>query len=145
MPTGGIMKSVSSMSAVTLVAVGLLSPFATAQAIADRSTPGIVDLASAREFESLLGREVRTRPDGDNGRIIDLLTDREGKLQAAVVELGGFLGIGTRKIAIEWGAFKFDRRDQRPLVILELSREQLRAAPEYSEREPQVVRNVVKD
>jgi len=135
------MKLVSSMSAVALVAVGLLSPAATAQAIADPGTPGIVDQARAREFESLLGREVRTRPDGDSGRIIDLLTDRDGKLQAAVVELGGFLGIGTRKIAIDWGAFTFDRRDQLPLPMLQLSREQLRVAPEYTEREPQVVRN----
>jgi hypothetical protein len=138
------MKSLSSMSAVALVAVGLLSPPVTAQVIADPSTSAIVDQARAREFESLLGREVRTKPDGDSGRIIDLLTDREGKLQAAVVELGGFLGIGTRKIAIEWGAFAFDRRDQRPLVILALSREQLRLAPDYTEREPQVVRNAKK-
>lgn len=134
------MKSVISICAVALVAVGLLSPPASAQAAADPSTPGIVDQTRTREFESLLGREVRTRIEGDGGRIIDLLTDREGRLQAAVVELGGFLGIGTRKIAIEWGAFSFDMRD-RPLVILELSREQLRIAPEYTAREPLVVRN----
>jgi hypothetical protein len=40
--------------------------------------------------------------EGDSGRIIDLLSDRNGKLKAAVVEMGGFLGIGTRKIAIDW-------------------------------------------
>ena len=55
-------------------------------------------------LESVLGREVRTRVEEDVGRIIDLLADRYGRVQAAVIEFGGFLGIGTRKIAVEWSA-----------------------------------------
>jgi hypothetical protein len=94
------------------------------------------------QLESLLGREVRTRVEQDAGRVIDLLADRHGRVQAAVIEFGGFLGIGTRKIAVDWRAFNFDTREQQSFVILELSREQLRRAPEYTAREPVVVRTV---
>jgi predicted O-methyltransferase YrrM len=78
-------------------------------------------------LESILGRDVATAPDGDGGRIIDLLVDRDGNVRAAVVEFGGFLGIGTRKIAIEWPAFRFSGR----VIAVDVSRDQIRTAPDY--------------
>jgi hypothetical protein len=97
--------------------------------------------ASARhELASVLGREVRTRVEEDVGRIIDLLADRDGRVQAAVIEFGGFLGIGTRKIAVEWSSLRFQPEGKQPPVIVELTRDQLRRAPEYKPTEPAIVR-----
>ena len=88
------------------------------------------------KLQSLLGRELKTR-DEDPGRIIDILCDSEGRVRAAVVELGGFLGIGTRRIAVHWSALKFDLADpKRPRLTLDLAREELRTAPEYKPGEP---------
>ena len=92
------------------------------------------------ELESILGKEVRTRVEEDVGRIIDLLADRQGRVQAAVIEFGGFLGIGTRKIAVEWSALRFESDGKQPVVVVEMTRDQLRVAPEYKPREPAVVR-----
>jgi len=92
------------------------------------------------QLESVLGREVRTRAEKDVGRIIDLLADRHGRVQAAVIEFGGFLGIGTRKIAVEWSAVSFESDGKQPVLIVDLTRDQLRAAPEYKGSEPAVVR-----
>jgi hypothetical protein len=89
------------------------------------------------KLESLLGRELRTR-DEDPGRIIDILCDRDGLVRAAVVELGGFLGIGTRRIAVDWSMLKFDAGPKRPHVVLDMTRDQLRSAPEYKPGEPAV-------
>jgi PRC-barrel domain len=83
------------------------------------------------KLESVLGRDVSTSPEGDGGRIIDLLVDRNGTVRAAVVEFGGFLGIGTRKVAIEWSAFRFFKRS----IAVDVSREQIRATPEYKATE----------
>jgi hypothetical protein len=79
------------------------------------------------KLESVLGRDVSTSPEGDAGRIIDLLVDRDGTVRGAVVEFGGFLGIGTRKVAIEWPAFRFSGRN----IAVDVSREQIRSTPEY--------------
>jgi len=97
-------------------------------------------LGRSHELESVLGREIRTRVEEDVGRIIDLLADRSGQVRAAVIEFGGFMGIGTRKIAVEWPALRFESEGKQPTVILEMTRDQLRTAPEYKPNEPAVVR-----
>ena len=89
------------------------------------------------KLESLLGRELKTRDD-DPGRIIDILCDRDGLVRAAVVELGGFLGIGTRRIAVDWSMLRFATGPKQPSVVLDMTRDQLRSAPEYKAGEPVV-------
>jgi PRC-barrel domain len=98
-------------------------------------------LPARDKLASVLGKEVRTRVEEDNGRIIDLLVDRDGRVQAAVIEFGGFLGIGTRKIAVEWSAVRFETDGKQPAIV-DVTRDQLRAAPEYRTNEPAVVRRV---
>ena len=108
-----------------------------------QNTTAEVEAQSAtrrHSLESVLGREVRTRVEEDVGRIIDLLADRYGHVQAAVIEFGGFLGIGTRKIAVEWSALRFEQDGRKPVVIVELTRDELRVAPEYKPSEPAIVR-----
>lgn len=83
-------------------------------------------------LESVLGKDVATLREGDGGRVIDLLIDRDGNIRAAVVEFGGFLGIGTRKIAVDWTAFRFAGKS----IFVDVTRDQLRAAAEYKTNEP---------
>ena len=83
-------------------------------------------------LESVLGKEVATLREGDSGRVIDVLIDGHGRVRAAVVEFGGFLGIGTRKVAVDWAAFRFTSRS----IWVDVTREQLRAAVEYKATEP---------
>jgi predicted O-methyltransferase YrrM len=85
---------------------------------------------------------VWTRVEESVGRIIDLLADRTGEVQAAVIEFGGFLGIGTRKIAIEWSALRLVGAGKQTIVILDVTRDELRLAPEYKPHEPTVVSRV---
>ena len=94
------------------------------------------------QLESVLGKEVRTLVEEDGVRIIDLLADRSGRVRAAVIEFGGFLGIGTRKIAVEWSALRFESDGKQTVVIVDLTRDQLRVAPEYKPNEPAVVRRL---
>jgi PRC-barrel domain len=82
-------------------------------------------------LESVLGKDVATLREGDGGRVIDLLIDRDGNVRAAVVEFGGFLGIGTRKIAVDWTAFQFAGKS----ILVDVTRDQLRAAAEYKTNE----------
>jgi hypothetical protein len=107
-----------------------------------RDTPGerpstrIEDL----KLESVLGMQVRTQSEESMGRIIDLLIDRSGKVEAAVIEFGGFLGIGTRKIAVEWSALRVvEAKDKSPFAILDATRDQFLLAPEFRPDQPPVV------
>jgi hypothetical protein len=84
---------------------------------------------------SILGREVTNR-EGDNGRLIDVLVDLDGRSGAVVVEFGGFMGIGSRKIAVDWAALRFVREGDRSHLTVDVSREQIRDTPEYKPNEP---------
>jgi PRC-barrel domain len=99
-------------------------------------------LVRHHELASVLGREVRTRVEGDVGRIIDVLVDRQGRARAAVIEFGGFLGIGVRKIAVEWPALRFESAGSQAPVIVDITRNEMRLAPEYKASELRVVRRM---
>jgi hypothetical protein len=79
----------------------------------------------------ILGKDVLNAKGETMGRIVDVLFDEKGKPHAAVIDFGGFLGMGTRKIAISWSALRFDLGEKKNVIALDLDREQLKAAPEY--------------
>jgi hypothetical protein len=97
-----------------------------------------VTVLGSRQTQSVLGREVRTPADESMGRIVDVVVDRQGRVRAAVIDFGGFLGVGSRKIAVDWNALHFDG-SKPDLVTSELTRDQVKAAPEYKEKQAVVV------
>ena len=102
--------------------------------------PPSVTIIEPREAHGVLGRDVRSPTDEDMGRIVDVIVDRAGGVRAAVIDFGGFLGVGSRKIAVEWKALHFvPTADKRYGVVLELTRDQVKPAPEYKEGKPTVV------
>jgi hypothetical protein len=103
------------------------------------ATPEITILNN-REVEGILGREVRSPTNENMGRIVDVLVDRSGQVRAAIIDFGGFLGVGSRKIAVDWNALHFPPPGQSGAFIkLELTRDQVAAAPEYQEGKPVVI------
>lgn len=46
------------------------------------------------------------------GRIVDIIVGRNGQIHAAIIDSGGFLRSGTRKIAGDWNALVFAIRGQ---------------------------------
>jgi PRC-barrel domain len=73
------------------------------------------------------------------GRIVDVIVSREGQIHAAIIDFGGFLGIGIRKIAVDWTALNFAPVGKPGAITLELTRNQVRLAPEYKRGVPVVV------
>jgi hypothetical protein len=102
-------------------------------------TPEITVL-NKHEVEGVLGRDVRSAADEDMGRIVDVLVDRAGQVRAAIIDFGGFLGVGSRKIAVDWGAMHFPQPGKAgERIALDLTRDQVKAAPEYREGNPVVI------
>ena len=82
----------------------------------------------------ILGREVLDLTGKPAGRIIDVLVDGMGGTRAAVVDFGGFLGIGQRRVAIAWRALHFQPADGG--IVLVLTAAQIAAAPDYKAGAP---------
>ncbi len=100
-------------------------------------TPAMV--LDDQEVSSILGKSVRSSAGEDMGRIIDVIVSRDGQVRAAIIDFGGFLGIGTRKIAVDWRALNFAPAGKPGAISLDLTRNQVRLAPEYKRGEPVVV------
>src|ERR1700760_3563915 len=71
--------------------------------------PPSVTVIAPREAHGVLGRDVRSPTDEDMGHIVDVIVDRTGTVRAAVIDFGGFLGVGSRKIVVDWNALHFGR------------------------------------
>jgi hypothetical protein len=102
--------------------------------------PPSVTVIGARDAHGILGREVRSAANEDMGRIVDVIVDRSGTVRAAVIDFGGFLGVGSRKIVVDWSALHFGGiANKGDSITLELNKEQVSAAPEYKEDTPLIV------
>jgi hypothetical protein len=97
-------------------------------------TPAVV--LDDQEVSGIVGKSVRSSADEDMGRIVDVIVSQDGHIRAAIIDFGGFLGIGTRKIAVDWRGLKFWPAGK---ITVELTRNQVRVAPEYKRGEPLVV------
>jgi hypothetical protein len=99
-----------------------------------------VTVFDQQEVQGILGREVRSGANENMGRIVDVIVDRSGQVRAAIIDFGGFLGVGSRKVAVAWNALRFQPDAKKVERIgLELTRDQVQTAPEYKEDKPVVV------
>ena len=103
----------------------------------DAAPPPSVTIIGASDAHGVLGRDVRSPTNEDMGRIVDVIVDRTGTVRAAVIDFGGFLGVGSRKIVVDWNALHFGGvADKSHSITLELTKAQVAAAPEYKEDKP---------
>jgi PRC-barrel domain protein len=113
------------------------------QTKAEDGTPATV--IDDRDAEAILGKSVYSTASEDMGRIVDVIVKRNGEVRAAVIDFGGFLGVGSRKIAVDWSALRFPTSGPMDHINLELTRDQVRLAPEFKPGEPLVVLGSAED
>jgi hypothetical protein len=80
---------------------------------------------------TVLGKKVQGPKGEDMGRVVDVLADASGRVRIAVIEFGGFLGVGNRRIAVDWSLLRFNPDDEAKPLTLSVSRKKLQSAPEY--------------
>ena len=93
-------------------------------------------MLESRDGRGILGSAVRSATNEDMGRVVDVIVDRAGTARAAVIDFGGFLGVGSRKIAVDWNAMRFTGSNG---VSMDLTRDQVKSAPQYQEGKPIIV------
>jgi len=74
------------------------------------------------------------------GDVNDLVTDRNGKVIAALIGVGGFLGIGEKDVAVRFEDLKLSRDENDNVkVTVNISKDMLASAPDYKTLEEQQV------
>jgi PRC-barrel domain len=82
---------------------------------------------------SILGKDVKSPKGEDLGRIVDVLADPDGRVRVAIIDFGGFLGVGNRRIAVDWPLLHFNPDAKDKSLVLSVTREKLQSTPEYKD------------
>jgi PRC-barrel domain len=93
-------------------------------AAAAKPSPPPADLEPlpARADTGILGKKI-IGPDGEQlGLVVEVVIDAQGRPQAAVIDFGGFLGVGSRKIAVDWRLLKLTPAEPDWKISLNVSR-----------------------
>ena len=80
---------------------------------------------------TILGRSVWDSGGDDVGQLVDVLVDQAGKTIAGVIDVGGFLGVGTRRIAVAWSLLHLVRANDETHIVMDVTYASAAAAPEY--------------
>lgn len=117
-----------SANAQTITSLPATRPLAAAPA---QMVPERLDPVTLR---SVLGRPVQDGGGASGGRIVDVLVDENGQVRAAVVDVGGFLGVGQRRVVVAWRALQFTAPGGP--VRLVLAADAIKALPEFKPGAP---------
>ncbi len=111
----------SPVAALMLTVSAMGQDAAMAPVVQEPVDPGITT--------PILGRQVLDQTGKAGGRIIDVLVDQYGQTRAAVIDVGGFMGLGQRRIAVAWRGLRFNPTNGE--ITLLMPADQIGAAPEY--------------
>ncbi|MBX3388103.1 MAG: PRC-barrel domain-containing protein [Phycisphaeraceae bacterium] len=82
--------------------------------------------------DKLRGSSIENAAKKDVGSVSDLIIDRgSGAVTYVVVNAGGFLGIGTKKVVVPFTSFGWNAADKQ--LTLEATSDQVKSWPEYKE------------
>lgn len=65
------------------------------------------------------------------GKVTDLVVNDDGSVQAIVVGVGGFLGIGQKEVALEYDLVRWDEQEGDRWLVVETTAEALEAQQEF--------------
>ena len=97
-----------------------------------------LEMQAATQFladEEVIGKDVVNVKDEKVGTIADLVMDQDQKLVGAVLSVGGFLGIGEKWVAIPVDQIDFPAEDQPARLLIAVTEEQLKNAPDFQTRD----------
>lgn len=131
-----IRNLLATTAIVTLVASGAYAQTAPAPAPAAPMEQPEVQMkhADGHLASDIIGQTVYSSAgdDAENiGKVSDLVITPEGDIEAIVVGVGGFLGIGSKNVALEYNLAEWTERDGNEWLIVPTNREALEALPEF--------------
>ena len=136
-----IRKLLATTALATLIAGGAYAQTTTApapaapaeiQQPADQAAPAV--RADGYLATKLIGETVYngTGDDAENiGDVNDLVIDADGNVQAVVVGVGGFLGLGEKNVALEFDAIEWAEKDGDRWIVVNSTADALKALPDF--------------
>jgi sporulation protein YlmC with PRC-barrel domain len=118
----------------TLIAISAGVLIASTAAFAQPMSSGRAEIMSSVPANSVTvadwyKQNVYDPSDNKIGEIMDVLVDREGKITALIVGVGGFLGMGEKDVAVPFNAVQVTSKDNNKwYLVMNSTKDALKAA-----------------
>lgn len=90
--------------------------------------------ANSFRSDELIGADLKSRSDNETiGSISELVIDEDGQIAAVIVEVGGFLGLGEKEVAVSWDSIerRSNENDDGYEFSVDTTKDALENAKEY--------------
>ena len=101
------------------------------KAARDTKAPAWKNDAGLHETKDIIGTRIKNAEGKDIGEVDQLLIDRNGKVSHVVIGLGGFAGMGEKKVVVPWSDLKFAPVTQGKKNAITMDESRLDRAPYY--------------
>lgn len=112
----------------TTAAPAAPAPAAGAVAVA----PAAGTFPVAKDMDKFIGKDVYGANGNEVGELSNLLIDPDGRVRAALIEFGGFLGIGDHHVAVPWDKMSV----QGNRLMVNMSEDQIKTMPRWNKDRP---------
>jgi sporulation protein YlmC with PRC-barrel domain len=96
-------------------------------------------IAGGFSADQLIGAEVQNASGKEIGEIEDLIIDSDNKVNKAIVEVGGFLGLGSKHVAVNIDQLKHGGKKDG--FVTTMTKEELKTLPEYKKESGSWIRS----
>jgi sporulation protein YlmC with PRC-barrel domain len=104
------------------------APEAAAPKGAEAVTTVPSDFVSVTDYYK---QNVYDKSDNSVGEISDILLDKDGRITAVIVSVGGFLGLGAKYVSVPFNALRMTEKDGKRYLVMDTTKDALMSAPGY--------------
>jgi hypothetical protein len=87
--------------------------------------------ADAKTITNYYKQAVYDPSDNKIGDVADLLVDKDGKISAVLIGVGGFLGIGEKDVAVPFDALQLTQKNNKWYLVMNATKDELKNAPGF--------------
>lgn len=94
-----------------------------------KTNPYLTQASASVDVEKLIGRDIKNAKDETVGEIDSVMIDADGKARYVVANVGGFLGMGEKHVALAWDGLTISENGER--VTANVEKDALKELPEF--------------
>ncbi|RWN44729.1 MAG: PRC-barrel domain containing protein [Mesorhizobium sp.] len=133
-----IRNLLATTALATLIATGAYAQSATtpapAQSPAVQESGAATVRAEGSIVTNIIGESVYngTGDDAENiGNVSDVVFDKDGQAKSVVIDVGGFLGVGAKSVAFEYGKLQWAEKNGDRWLVAQTTKDELTAQAEF--------------
>ena len=127
-----MLKSIVLAAFLTCGAMGAYAQTTPSPAPAERTvSTGDFNAKGDMAASALIGTKVRNANKESIGKIDEIYLDKDAKVTDVVISVGGFLGVGSKDVAVKWSDLKLSRDDKSIVIMTSWTKDSLKAMPDY--------------